>query len=135
MREIKFRGYCKEELTGSQWITDGFGVFNVDYANGKRETVLMASDGDYNVYEKSVGQYTGVTDIDDKEIFEGDIISFYNDENYIATPTYGVVIYRFNAFMVEHKEMGMEYLGNLDIEEMCIKVIGNIYKNPELLKG
>ncbi len=28
-----------------------------------------------------------------------------------------------------------EYLGEMDIENMCIKIIGNIYENPELLRG
>ena len=134
MREIKFRGYCKDELIGSQWVTNGYGVFNIDYVNGKRDTFLITPYGDYYIYEESVGQYTGLKDINNIEICEGDIVSFYNDEEYKLNPTTALVVYEVGAFMLEHKKLGKEYLGEIDIENMCVKVIGNIYENPELLK-
>ena len=31
MREIKFRGYVIEELTGSQWVTNGYGIAKIKY--------------------------------------------------------------------------------------------------------
>lgn len=85
-------------------------------------------------YFGNLMRYTGLKDINEKEIYEGDIVSFYNDEEYKFKSTNALVIYDSAAFMLEHKKLGKEYLGEMDIENMCIKIIGNIYENPELLE-
>ncbi|WP_415288332.1 YopX family protein, partial [Clostridium perfringens] len=79
--------------------------------------------------------YTGLKDVAGREIYEGDIVSFYNDGEYKLKSTNALVIYDSGAFMLEHKKLGKEYLGEIDIEGMCVKVIGNIYENSELLEG
>ncbi|MDU2085986.1 YopX family protein [Clostridium perfringens] len=86
-------------------------------------------------YFGNLMRYTGLKDISEKEIYEGDIVSFYNDEEYKFKSTNALVIYDSAVFMLEHKKLGEEYLGEMDIENMCIKIIGNIYENPELLEG
>lgn len=86
-------------------------------------------------YFGNLMRYTGLKDKNGKDIYEGDIVSFYNDEEYKFKSTNALVIYDSAAFMLEHKKLGKEYLGEMDIENMCIKIIGNIYENPELLEG
>ena len=87
------------------------------------------------LYFGNLMRYTGLKDINEKEIYEGDIVSFYNDEEYRFKSTNALVIYDSAAFMLEHKKLGKEYLGEMDIENMCIKIIGNIHDNPELLRS
>lgn len=71
---------------------------------------------------------TGFKDNNDKEIFEGDVLT---SQNY---PAKGVVEFRTDSGMWVNclKEYGyFEYLGNVASSR---KIIGNIYENPELLE-
>ena len=78
---------------------------------------------------------SGVKDTTGKEIYEGDIVEFYNDVDYVLHPGIAKVIFDLGAFQMENEKYGNEYLGNMDIDDMCIRVIGNIYENPDLLKS
>ena len=79
MREIKFRGYVIEELTGSQWATNGYGISKIEYVdNSPTDYILLTPYGNYAVYKNSIGEYTNYEDINDKEIFEGDIVETTN---------------------------------------------------------
>lgn len=79
------------------------------------------------VIPETVGQFTVLYDCDGKEIFEGDILDFngLTDEVRFVRGVF--------AFLVN---------GDLD-EELCgdcrtdlfAKVIGNVYENPDILKG
>lgn len=84
---------------------------------------------------RKIIMYSEITDNKGEEIYEGDIIEFYNDEDYILVPGKDTVIFELGAFQLENEKYGSDYLGNMDIEDMCIRVIGNIYENPELLKS
>ena len=76
---------------------------------------------------RTVGQFTSLHDCDGKEIFEGDILDF-------------------NGLTVEVRFVRgvFAFLANGDLdEELCgdcrtdlfAKVIGNVYENPDILKG
>ena len=69
-------------------------------------------------------QYTGLKDINDKEIYEGDIV-LYPDDNNPAEVVY-------NPPVFETRDIKTGDLG--DLFKTIMKVIGNIYENPELLQ-
>lgn len=127
-RDIKFRGFDSVNKV----------MLPVESINF-REGYISLNEGDNSVTDTlemiELMRYTGLKDRNGKEIYEGDIVRFYNDEEYKLKPTNALVIYESAAFMLEHKKLGKEYLGEMDIENMCIKILGNIYDNPELLEG
>lgn len=123
MRTIKFRG--KSILTDECFFGD-----LVHSADKKRTAILVNDKDSYDeceVVPETVGQFTSLYDCDGKEIFEGDILDF-------------------NGLTVEVRFVRGAFAllvnGNLD-DELCgdcrtdlfAKVIGNVYENPDIMKG
>jgi len=73
-------------------------------------------------------QYTGLKDKNGKEIYEGDVIEG-NLIKYSPLPTMGTIVWdkEFASF-ANQNEAGNTLLFEID----RIKIIGNIYENPEL---
>ena len=132
MREIKFRGFDKETkawVYGSLLLRDG-GVVNIFESNDRRG---FAVDSD------TVGQFTGLRDKNDKEIYEGDVVKFENRE---TLPNVGVVTYweddcmfvcdsGVGVFELEKRYVTGEHLSEYRYNSYV--VIGNIHDNPEFL--
>ena len=123
MREIKFRAWDKEEQEMLDW--DKF--FNLDIAQ------VFESKGSWGVYPM---QYTGLKDSHGNEVYEGDIIEavfelFDGELKNIMDA--GVVVFKDCAFLVESFEEHREPLHEWAQLSEELKVIGNIYENPELL--
>ena len=122
MREILFRG---KDIRGVWHIGLLARIGNVWYIFNEEMGVATA----FEVIPDSIGQYTGLNDQNGASIFEGDIVSIPEEDEI------GKVEWREDdaAFVVvcDHfEESFLENLWGRDVE-----VIGNIYDNPDFLKG
>lgn len=160
MREILFKAKVKE--TG-EWVEGFYAVKGEAYRQPEQHCICVSTLSgncessyftDVEVWPETVGQYTGLEDVNGKKIFEGDIVrdlrlylcherefeqGYINEEKYEA--------YRKNARtnVVSFCDVGScgccyeAFVGSgfaafgIDLNE-C-EVIGNIHDNPELLKG
>lgn len=128
-REIKFRAVVIDD-DGNKRLE-----YNV-WPSGDR-TVYVENGGFYMVPDQ-IHQFTGLKDLNGKEIFEGDIIVAYNaeqtgiddEQGEIMANVTGKVFFEDGAFHYDGHSAGAIPL-NYNIED--IEVIGNIYENPELL--
>ena len=78
----------------------------------------------------NIMQYTGLKDKNDREIYEGDIIEFLENESG-ETWTAKIVFENLAFKALDVEDEGYEY----DFDDLSdIEVIGNIYENPEILK-
>ena len=118
-REILFKG-CT--VLGNRWIkgiyipfTDKQFGYIIDRVTG--EQILC--------YNKSIGQYTGFTDRNGENIFEGDIMQ-------LCSACYPCLVY-WDGKGWAWKQNGKRREIDLTREKMCI--IGNLYDNPELLRS
>jgi hypothetical protein len=73
---------------------------------------------------------SGCNDKNNKEIYEGDIISYsYNDGK---SPTIGIVQFFAGMYLVQWIDQTDQELAYMRIDSM--EVIGNMFQTPELLK-
>ncbi|MBN1046204.1 hypothetical protein DVW08_12715 [Clostridium botulinum] len=87
---------------------------------------------EYDVYKEynNLMQYTGLKDKNGIEIYEGDIIKY--SHNYTGE-IMREVVFKYGSYGIEGTTKGTHIIfGNILESER--EVIGNIYKNPELLK-
>lgn len=120
MRKILFRGKNdRGEWIEGFYIKDYIGTYIYDkYRNTRMQSVLP----------ETVGQFTGLTDKNGKEIFEGDIVKGAWDT--IFQVVYDDCYLGFRAKEKDGMHNCIDYYG-LD----RIEIIGNVHDNPELLKG
>lgn len=119
-RDIKFRAWEKN-------LKQIIPVYNIDF-----KSQMINKDAAWRLFDEvELMQYTGLKDKNDKEICKGDILEF------VAVGTKWVVGFRNSAFVISHKNSNVNILYDCAIEDGILthmKVIGNIYENPELLK-
>ena len=158
MREILFRG---KRVDNGEWETGSLVIIR-DGCSDKEVFIADKMTG-YNtpVILETVGQYTGLCDKNGRKIFEGDIVltQDYYDKPYAknrkSIKHIGVVEYRIGSssgfYNKEtgkwdaHKEWEAEWIVKVKHygkfthgdwgDFFDCEVIGNIYDNPELLKG
>lgn len=125
MRKILFRGKDSDDV----WQKGFYCVFN-DKEHRIYTGYAETDCGDYypdyyTVIPETVGQYTGLTDVNGTKIFEGDIIKA--DNGHI-----GFVTFYKGSFV---KRCFCHPKSVTSIWEDNETVIGNIHDNPDFLKG
>mgnify|MGYP001388081510 CR=1 FL=1 len=114
MREIKFRAWNKVRA---------FMIYDVDINSYGQ--VIKYDYGQYaGSYDFPIMQYTGLKDINGKDIYEGDIVKCFRTEGIEFVTT------RLGAHGIETQ---IGFYPFVDIHGR-VEVIGNIYENPELLE-
>lgn len=83
-----------------------------------------------NISDVAIMQYTGLKDMNGKEIYEGDIVNFKNfyfsgDKEFWAT---GVVEFDNASYMIKGR-----YSDAYRWKDYTVEVVGNIYENDDLL--
>lgn len=132
MREILFRG---KDIHTKKWVTGYYVcIGNDNYSHfilsGKIK-ITRANTTEFvknRVISETVGQYTGLTDKNGKQIFEGDIIVWSEDnENYVIKYSD-----KRSAFIAKNLANDMYYI-SFECGAKDVTLIGNIHDNPELL--
>lgn len=149
MREILFRGM---RCNNCEWVYGDLLHDGIDYRMAIRETgtrEVIAVD------PVTVGQYTGLTDVNGKKIFEGDILRDIG--SYLAHKHYFELGMRGEENYERYRDVGKRALVEFCCEEVgscgccyaafegsgfiafdvkidSCEVIGNIHDNPGMLK-
>ncbi|WP_250147334.1 YopX family protein [Pediococcus acidilactici] len=136
---IKFRAWdnsIKAYLYNVQDAYDTLSGF-VKYDDGKDADYDECCFGDFLDNKRyDVEQFTGLKDVNGKEIYEGDIIEFFGANKKIkAKNEFGIIVYKADRYgagfnsIIQNKEHGY---GGINIAQDI--VVGNVHENPELLK-
>lgn len=133
MRELKFRAWDKTKQ--KMYLFDEIRINNEYNLLGFHEK--SCSDyGELDIDEENYDlmQFTGLLDKNGKEIWEGDIvINKYLNQNIVNK-----VIFNSASFYIDNNERPRllgEFISDKDLVCYDLEIIGNIYENPELLKG
>ena len=134
MRDIKFRAWDKikkqmSDVRVIDWLNK---MVDLPYPDIEREWDINSNEN-----EVVLMQYTGLKDNNEKEIYEGDIVKAYfeyKDRGFLkgdCREDVQVVNFSDLKFLYGKKD---ELKSVFDCSD-TIEVIGNIYENPELMKG
>ena len=121
MREIKFRAWDKENEK----------MMKVSSLHLENKEISVKENETFHLFRmQDLMQYTGLKDKNGKEIYEGDIL-FFRDENMKY-----VVVWQDAAFIIKSIEIRKysEKMCWLDDTEICCEIVGNIYENKKLLE-
>lgn len=139
MRTIQFRGFSKDPHVG--WVygdlihlIDGTPIIRHDMKTMTVKGCERIVWSENKVVQKSIGQFTGLCDRYNHQIYEGDILQCTDDtgKDYRRE-----VVFIEGAFCqkIHMGTMKTAYnpLKNHDLK--LLEIVGNIHDNPELLEG
>ena len=134
MREILFRG---KRVDNGQWV-EGWLIYNhiavpVDMENGDSFDSFRDTYFFHKVIQETVGQCIGISDKHGIEIFEDDIVKYFEPNSKTWHTRIVKWDWRFAGFGLFDKES--EWCKESDwLKIKDIEVVGNIHDNKELLK-
>lgn len=142
MREYKFRGQRKDN---KEWVYgDYFKTPLTDEATGskpedgwyflcgKERYCISKNNCVYEVIPETVGQYIGLPDKNDNEIYDDDIV-----ESKIHSPSKMLIEFIEGGYCATHPKIEgypIDINHFYDSTGCMIEVVGNKHDNPELLK-
>lgn len=137
LREIKFGG---KSIYNVEWLYGSLIKIEEDrYAiiPDLNDIEIGNSIGIYEVDPITIGQFTGLRDKNRIEIYEGDIIRWRRDGKLYLVKFYA------GMFYASVEELNKGVYGGFPLHVLTVdeedgykcEVCGNIYDNPELLKG
>ena len=150
MREILFRA---KRLDNGEWV-EGNLIFSNDAEEGWEAIIIpitnsnMFTKGEtkgnlgfenwHRVDPETIGQFTGLMDKNGVKIFDGDIVR-HDNENLYGIIEKGQIYWDEEICSWRRTSNGAFHHGIVDsyriTRNCCYEVIGNIFDNPELLKG
>lgn len=137
MREILFRAKNKngEWVEGFPYITSPESYMMTGLLEkGTPGKITELDFARYSIWNDTICQYTGLQDKNGTKIFEGDIYKAYGTNGIIKHGRYFDEEFEDDGYGW-YVEIGKSQYGFDGKEDEYIEVIGNIYDNPELLKG
>lgn len=135
MRIIKFRG---KDIETCEWVYGNLiqrigympGIMFSYESNGKVRYAESA------VKRETIGQFTGLYDYNENEIYEGDILRHIQWENNEEVLYYITFEEEMGSFVLQKPTLKhKDNISQLAIYGLKLEVIGNVHDNPELLKG
>ena len=125
MREILFKA---KRIDNGEWVEGYYQEYPKGYVH-----IQNSSNDCFPVYPETICQYTGLTDKNGNKIWENDVVGYYSE--YSECWNYGTVSYgEFNC-----RCCNGVYGWTFECEDIrdykSYEVKGNIFDNPELLKG
>jgi hypothetical protein len=130
-REILFRG--KSNMCG-KWIYGFYTKAALDNSEKIRYQMDDYTWIDETIIPVTVGQFTGLSDRNGNEIYEGDVVFI------LSTGRKCLVLYRDKAASFALYGNGRillneAYWFETDVKNSEVEIIGNVHDNPELLKN
>ena len=136
MREILFRGksnWDDGKVKKGDWLYSM--TISPHCSTDTEITSYYIGVGNKTIDGKTLGQYTGLTDKNGKKIFEGDIVEGHCHSQWNHRLQRCVVAYERDGFEARHYVDKERYYTYKVLFSKDVVVIGNIYDNPELLRG
>jgi hypothetical protein F3_00892 len=130
-RKIKFRAWDKVKQIWCNYKIDDGTVYFMDNDTG---CWYRNYPGKYENFD--LMQYTGIKDINNVEIYEGDIVEISKEKSYLKD----TAVVKFDKYsssfvlVVQDDDCGYLSYDFLYCDRIFYKVIGNIYEHKDLLK-
>jgi uncharacterized phage protein (TIGR01671 family) len=135
MRIIKFRG---KDIETGEWVYGDLHVLcDRPHIHTEQTAYPYAGKRSFVALE-TIGQFTGLTDKNGKEIYEGDIVQWGDSEHKIKQ----VVEFRNGAFGYVYDTIGsfVPYAANTNFDFAALgtdkrfEIVNNIHDNPEMIE-